>query len=184
MTRVAKVLKGKTVPVDDSLDIYDEMAKSPNVVVTDGPKLLPGAKVLATETPRDKHPVIDRLVSGLQESEGGRTQLGNKLWAAITAVVTEYASIDDGETTVLTTSPNVTGYVQIDSFVASVPSGATGTLQLGPITIYLPAGVTNATGLTVQLDQTDVRSLTVSAAGATSLLLCGHVSPMSGQLPV
>lgn len=181
MTKISRVLKGKTVPTEDpSLAIYDEMARSADVVEEQPP----GAKVLAMETPADKHPEIAHYIEALQTQENGRTQLGNKLWAEITAVYTESGDIDDGSTKVVTTTPNVTGYVTITSATACVPSGATGTLKLGHITLYLPAGVSNLVGLTVQLGQTDTRSLTVSSAGATSLLLCGHVSPMNAQLPI
>jgi hypothetical protein len=159
---------------DPSLAIYDEEAKSPPAVIN--PRMLDRTK------PRWGDEAIDAILTRLEEMESGRSALGQRLWAEINAVVEEYGNDDDN--TVVTTQPDAQGYVTITSVVATVPSGATGVLQLGARVFYLGAGVTNLMGLACQLSQSDLRQLTVSVAGPVSLYLAGHVSPMQGQLPV
>jgi hypothetical protein len=187
---------GKQVPVP-ALAQWDAEAQSPKVVAnpvaTKGAATanLPGAKQIPLPELAARHhdKRAREQISALERQEGGRLALGTRLWAEIPAVVTESASIDDGSTTLLTTSPNVTGYVTITSFVAHVPEGSTGTLALGSHTVFLDAGTTTATGLNIQLSQSDTRSLTITQQATptdwrTSLVLCGHVSPMDAQLPL
>lgn len=159
---------------DPNFAIWDAEAKSP--------VLEPNPRDLQRVQPRDLSGELDELLGRMEEVENGRLALGSRLWAAINAEVTESAY--DAGVTEVTTSPRVQGWVTITNVVATVPSGATGTLYLGAHTIDLPAaGIMNLL-VRIQLGQTDTRKLTVTSSGTVSLMLCGHVSPMQGQLPV
>ena len=142
----------------------------------------PGERILEVERARDKHPDIEKALELLELLEAGRARLGEKLWAEIPATISESVADPNGPT--VNTYSQVQGWVTITSVVASIAPGLTGTLTLGNTVMYLPAGVLNLIGLTLQLSQSDLRQLTASATGPISLALFGHVSPANAQLPI
>jgi len=140
----------------------------------------------------------ERLFEIFERLENGQAALTERLAAEVPALVFEFGYLASG--TVITSQfqslagvayqpmssmqPRSTDLEVIESVTVAVPSGATGIIQLGNITIPVPSGTTNLLGLTLPLVVTDLRALSVTLAGPMSILLCGHVHPTRGRLPL
>lgn len=142
-----------------------------------------GRRHLPREFPRDRDGVLDRKLENLEILESGRAALGTRRWAEITETVTEEGYSASALT--VQVYAKTTGWERITGWLAVVPSGATGILQLGHLTIPLSAGQTNSPcGMNLDLATDDIRLLTVTQAGPVALALFGHVSPMTASLPI
>lgn len=113
-----------------------------------------------------------------------RQTLSDHQWAQIPLAINEYrylASLAPG--TPLTVLPQTGGLEQIQTIVASVPSGATANIQLHDLVIPVGAGVTVIQGICMILDQSSTRTLlTATATGPASLYLAGQQLPRFGVL--
>lgn len=66
---------------------------------------------------------------------------------------------------------------RVEAIVASVPASQTALIQLGDVYIPVGAGQFQAQGLSLQLAQNDIKAITPTGAGPTSLLLTGKQLP-------
>lgn len=134
--------------------------------------------------PIEEHEAKDHAIRDLYERldkiETGRQSLINALWAQIPSDITETAY--SGAAKSLRTTPQTSELVKITAFVATLPATATGTLQLGDVTIPLPSGFTTATGLRLLLRTDDTRLLQSTKTGPMSLTICGQIAPTRGVL--
>lgn len=115
-----------------------------------------------------------------------RQTLTDKLWQTIPSYVEEFGRNDAWSTT----SPVVQWpcefyeLIIVERVVVSIPSGSTGTLQLGGhVFPNLPAGITNLS-LGKLLDGTAARTLTLvtGAGGQATVALYGHQLPTTGSM--
>lgn len=187
----------------DSLRIAQSEAGSAGFVEdpTDQPGVsqpVAGRRNLVREFPREHHDGLDRALTHLEQLQGGRQALGLKRWAEITEVVNEYNYSPAGTATVINgvtyyvvkandpaTGGRYQGFATITAFLVSVPSGATGVLQLGDLTLPVGQGITTSpAGINLQLATDDIRQLNCTASGPMSIAVFGYVTPMTATLPV
>lgn len=124
--------------------------------------------------------VMDRL-AGLPDAL--RQTLTDSLWQSIAGDNWEstYAAVTTANVP-LQIAPKTTLPMRVECIVASVPSGATGIIQLGDVTIPVGAGIFNANGLRLQISQTDIRQITTTGTGPVSLLITGVQLPTYGAM--
>jgi hypothetical protein len=132
------------------------------------------------------HPDDRELLRSIMERLSGlpgalRQTLDDSLWQSIAEDNYE-SSYSPSQTAnaALTCQPKTTNIFRVEAFVATIPSGATGLLQLGDAVIPLSAGHTSANGLRLQLAQADLRSVSATVTGPVSLLLTGKQLPPYG----
>lgn len=137
--------------------------------------------------PSPAHAVVDRsLLQAILDRlatmpDGLRQALTDQKWAEIPFSVTEAAYNPAQAAGAPLLVKSQAGVLElITSVTACVPAGATGIVQLGSIVLYVPAGVTTLAPVNILLATSDTRSLTVSSAGPTSLLLTGSQMPTFG----
>lgn len=130
----------------------------------------------------DEHPIkrweaeeLDRLWSRIDLIAAGNQRLIDELHARIPVDIYEAAYI--ATATSLTTAPVTSQMIRATAVVATIPSGATGLLQLGPVTIPLGTPTTNLVGLRIQLRAADLRRLSATKSGPMALLVCGEMMP-------
>jgi hypothetical protein len=112
-----------------------------------------------------------------------RQHVADELWARIPVTVDESAFQNLAAAGVLTVTPQFQTYEMIESVVAIVPTGATGTVQLGATLLPVGAGVTVITPVRKMLGSSDVRSLTIAGGGGPSALwLTGTQAPTFGVI--
>ena len=140
---------------------------------------------------RDEH--LERLFAIVEQIEAGMATLAERLQSAIPSWILEYGYLPSATVlssssayggAVSTLSARTTELEHITTIVASVPAGATGKVQLGSVIIPLPAGTTTMPDVRIPVFPSDLRMLTVTAAGAIALVLCGQVAPVRGKLPL
>ncbi len=136
---------------------------------------LPAHPILEHEA---KDEAIRHIYETLDRLTTGRQAMVDALWARIPVEITEHRYVATAKT--VATAPVTTQLVKVTSVVATLPTGATGTLQLGDLVIPLGQGVTNLIGLRVFLHQSDTRLLQSTKAGPVSLTLSGEVAPTIG----
>jgi hypothetical protein len=138
----------------------------------------------ATLSPAERDPFLDELLGKLSKLPSGlRQSLADQLWASIPSIYWESGNLASALS--VNSTPRQESPVQITTIVASVPAGATGSLQLADVVLYLGPGlsvVPFGDGAGIVLARSDTRSLTVTAAGPVSLLLAGKVLPTTGIL--
>lgn len=113
-----------------------------------------------------------------------RQSAADAAWASIPFTVQEWAwSQALAQGGVLAASPQTAGLELIQSIVVSVPTGATGVVQLGINQLPVPAGVTVIAPVAFPVGSSDTRSLTITGgAGAAALILSGTQQPTYGAL--
>lgn len=127
-----------------------------------------------------KAEVIEDVLERLVLLEHGRQALVDSLWARIPSYVVEAGY--QAAVTSLTVNPQTTKLERINAVIASLPSGATGLLQLGDVIVPLGQGITNMGGVGFLLNTTSTRSLTSTVSGPLALVLFGEVLPTDGVL--
>ena len=142
--------------------------------------------------------LFTRIMERFELLEHGMGALAEQLASAIPSYTLEYA-YSPSATALVSSSTNVDGVavggfptlgpqtddlIYILSAIASVPSGATGLLQLGSVTIPVTNGTTVLAPLRIPLFPQDLRALTVTSAGPLALVLMGQVGPTRGKLPL
>lgn len=113
-----------------------------------------------------------------------RQSAADAAWASIPFTIQEWAwSQNLAAGVALPAAPQTAGLELIQSIVVSVPTGATGIVQLGINQLPVPAGVTVIAPVAFPVSSTDVRSLTIAGgAGAAALILSGTQQPTYGAL--
>ena len=140
---------------------------------------------------RDEH--LERLFAIVEQIEAGMATLAERLQSAIPSWILEYGYLPSAK--VLSSSPAYGGAVStlsarttdleyVTTIVASVPSGATGLVQLGDVVIPVSPGTTTMPDVRIPLFPADLRMLSVTTAGPIALVLCGQVAPVRGKLPL
>jgi len=140
----------------------------------------------------------ERLFEIFERLENGQAALTERLAAEVPSLVCEFGYLASG--TVITSSyqsingvayqpmstmqPQTSDLEVIESIIASVPSGATGLLQLGAVTIPLSAGTTPLPFLKIRLLPYELRALSSTSAGPMAVVLMGHVYPTRGRMPL
>lgn len=127
-----------------------------------------------------KDDAIRDLYERLDKIETGRQSLINALWAQIPADVTEHAYTPTA--TSLTVPPITEELVKVTAVVATLPAGATGTLQLGDVVVFLGTPSVNLMGLRILLRGSDTRLVQATKAGPISVVISGQVAPTRGIL--
>ncbi len=122
----------------------------------------------------------EELLALLAGSENGRQALIDGLWARIPSYLYEHSYQPSGTQVIV--AAQTRNLELITAILAIIPSGSTGTIQLGPLTIPVVSGLFNPTGLTIMLSGSDVRSLTISPAGSLGLYLFGNQLPLYGKM--
>jgi hypothetical protein len=123
--------------------------------------------------------VMDRL-SGLPGAL--RQQLNDHLWQAIAADNWESAyAVSQTANVALSVQPKTAVIFRVECVVASIPSLATGIVQLGDVTIPF-SGLLIIPGLRLQLNSSDLRAVTATTTGPVSLLITGEQLPPWGQM--
>lgn len=121
---------------------------------------------------------IDRMPAALRQG------VADEIWARLPSVVDEsqfVAALAPGVPLVV--APQYGTYEVITCVVASVPTGATGLVQLGSTIIPVGAGLSVMPHTRKILAQSDVRSLTIAGAtGAAALWLTGEQQPTFGVM--
>lgn len=157
-----------------------------------------GQRSLSREFPRHQDERLDNALRRLEMLENGRSSLGSRRWAEITEAVNEYNYSALGTATVVqgttyyaiksndpATGGRYSGFATITAYVVTVPSSQTGLLQLGDFNLPVGQGVTNSPpGMNLQLATDDIRQLLCTGSGPMSIAIFGHVSPMTGTLPI
>lgn len=130
--------------------------------------------------PRELADALERL-AGLPDAV--RQSLTDHLHATIPVTVFEAAhnaSLTAGVPMYVRAQTG--GLELITGLVVSVPSGATGVVQLANHVMYVGAGVTSLTPLKIELGTSDTRQLTISATGPASFWLFGDQQPTYGVM--
>jgi hypothetical protein len=142
--------------------------------------------------------LFERIMERFELLEHGMGALAEQLASAIPSYTCEYA-YSPSATALVSSSTNVDGVavggfptlgpqtddlIYVLSALVSVPSGATGLLQLGNVTIPVTNGTTMLAPLRVPLFPQDLRALTVTTAGPLAVVLMGQVAPTRGKLPL
>jgi hypothetical protein len=137
---------------------------------------------VATLHPADQH-LLQTVMERLSDLPGAlRQSLNDSLWQSIAADNYEYGYAPaQVANTPLTVNAKTSTIFRVEAFVAVIPSGATGVLQLADVVIPLSQGLQSANGLRLQLAQADLRSLTATVQGPVSLLLTGEQLPPWGD---
>lgn len=133
---------------------------------------------LATLHPDDRdilRQVMERL-SGLPGAL--RQSLDDSLWQSIAEDNYESGyNAAQAANVPLELQPKTSTIFRVTAFVAVIPSGATGLLQLADVSIPISQGLTTATGLRLQLAQNDLRAVTSTLSGPVALLCTGQQLP-------
>lgn len=138
-----------------------------------------GPSVVDDVTRKLLQQTLDRLAD---LPNGLRTALADHQWAQIALYVDEFAAGTVAAGGAVQVRAQTAGVELITSVVASLPTGAAGTITLGVMTIPVGAGVTVIAPVQKILGTSDVRSLTSTAAGAAFLWLTGQQLPSFGVL--
>ena len=170
-----------------------------NAVLLKDHDVPPVPRALDRQPPSPEHAdLFEKIMERFELLEHGMGALAEELASAIPSYTCEYA-YSASATALVSTSTNVNGarvgswptlgpqtddLIYALSVLASVPSGATGLLQLGNITVPLPSGPSMLAPLRIPLFPTDLRSLVVTTAGPVALVIMGQVAPTRGKLPL
>lgn len=112
-----------------------------------------------------------------------RQTLADHLFTLIPVPIDEFNASDSlAAGTALELVPQTQGLEVINSVTACVPAGATAVLVLGSQRLFLPAGITNLTGLQKTMFTSDRRALTCTVTGPAALWLSGEQRPTYGVL--
>jgi hypothetical protein len=112
-----------------------------------------------------------------------RQTLDDSLWQSIAADDYESSySASQTKNVALVVQPKSTLIFRVECIVATIPSGATGTVQLGDVVIPIGQGLTAINGLRLQLAQGSTRIVQSDTTGPCSLLLTGLQLPPYGVL--
>lgn len=137
-----------------------------------------------TSTGAERDPFLQELLAALQDlGNGTRQAVADALWAKLPTVYWESA-YNPAATQVFPT-PRQENLVTVTTIVASVPSGATGLVQLSDVVIPVPQGLSVipfGEGGGIQLSRADTRSLTATLSGPVALVLAGYVTSQWSQI--
>jgi hypothetical protein len=138
--------------------------------------------------PTELHPGDRALLKTIMDRLAGlpgalRQTLADQLWQSIAADNYESGyNASQAANTALTVNAKTSNIFRVQAFVAVIPSGATGILQLADVVIPISQGLTTATGLRLQIAQTDLRAVTATVTGPVALLITGEQLPPFGDL--
>jgi hypothetical protein len=135
----------------------------------------------ATLHPDDRQ-LLETVMARLSGLPGAlRQTLDDSLWQSIAEDNYESGyNAGQSANVPLAVNAKTSNIFRVTAFVAVIPSGATGVLQLADVVIPVSQGLTTATGLRLQLAQNDLRSLTATVTGPVALLLTGVQLPPYG----
>jgi hypothetical protein len=131
--------------------------------------------------------VLETVMRTMQQQlpDAMRTALADHLWAQIGVPIWEWNSAPAQPANVpLTVQAQTQGGPElITSITYSIPSGATGTLQLGAFDLPIFGGeVVCLPFVSLLLGPTDTRAITANITGPVGLSICGEQRPAYGVL--